>query len=342
MRSWLRIDTRARAITFLLACALAALATLLASGSSLLRLYGWLPDGALNSDRLRVMHDIARTWEQTPPDVLLLGGSQLRELMPDDPFISAALAADCGRPIRVFNAATSAQPLESSWAVADLLRRPGQLVVINLNISRVIESGTTKFFPRALLPLESAASMPAGIEQVPLSEFARRRNQLGILFTDAITALGLHGGRFENLGPFTSSQHLYRGTPRSRELKLIDAGFEAEHLRPLAAEGIGRNAAAFAVLARHRQADHTRVAFLLAPTSPEMRESLEEFSDPVNRATATLHAVAPLLDLRQSDALSPEDFADSLHLTARGRQLMWPALRAFLRSQLPDCAGSKR
>jgi hypothetical protein len=338
VRRWLSIDTRARAISFLCACALACLVTLLASGGATWRLYALLPESVLNSDRLRVTRALAVSWQSAPPDVLMLGGSQLRELVPDDSFVGAALSADCGRLIRVFNAATSSQPLESSWALADLLRRPGQLVIINLNIWRVVEPGKMKRFPRTLLPLPNAASMPAGVEQSPMAEYARRQHRLGILFEDAVTAMGLRGERLEHLGPFTSAQHVYRDLLQPAELKLTDARFQAERLRPIAATGIERNATGFDELARHLQAHGTRVAFLLAPVSPEVRQSLDAFREPVDRATAMLRETATMLDLRYAPGLSSVDFGDTLHLTTRGRQLMWPELRAFLRAQLADCA----
>jgi len=313
------------------------LLTLLASGTETWRLYGHLGDKALRSDRIRVLHDIAAVWRQAPPDVLMLGGSQLRELMPEDEFIGASLSVDCGRPIRVFNAATSSQPLESGWAIAEMLRRPGQLVIVNLNIWRVVGEQKLERFPRNLLPLPSPDTMPSGIEQVSLSAFAQRGNRLGILFSDAVAAIGLRGEQLERLGPFMSTRHSYRGPPRPAYLKMLDARFQAERLRPVAEHGIERSASGFVTLARQLSSEHRAVAFLLTPSSQEVRQNLEPFRAPANRAIAMLSDAAPLLDLRDAP-LAEEDFADTAHLTDQGRLQLWPELRSFLRSRMPDCA----
>lgn len=337
MWSWILIDTRGKAVSFLLASGLVGVLALLTSGGEVWRLYGHLGNGALRSDRIRVLHDIAAVWEKAPPDVLLLGGSQLRELMPEDAFVSATLSADCGRTIRVFNAATSSQLLESSWALADLLQRPGQLVIVNLNIWRVIETQNFDRLPRTLMPLPVADSMPPGFVQAPLSPFSERRNRLGILFTDAVTASGLRGASFERLGPFATTQHAYRDLPQSADQKMFDARFQAARLGPLAERGIERNASGFAALARQLSSEGRKVAFLLTPSSPEVRENLERLREPANRATAMLSDAAPLLDLREVRSLDDADFADNLHLTTQGRMRLWPELRSFLHSRVPGC-----
>jgi hypothetical protein len=338
VRGWLRIDTRSRAITFLCACSLAGLIVLLASGGQTWRLYGMLPERALNSDRLRIVHEIAARWEAAPPDILMLGGSQLRELMPEDEYIATALSSQCGRSISVFNAATSSQPLESSWAMADLMRRPGQLVVINLSIWRVLKGQKIERLARTLLPIPNSRNMPAGVEQVQMPWEQARRSRLGILFADAVTSTGLRGARIERAGPFASYQHSYRDVPQPAELKSIEARFQAARLRPIADREVERNVRGFIALAQHLRADKGDVVFLLTPASAEVVDEFIEFRELETRASMLLREAAPLLDLSDGSSLASTDFADTLHLTTHGRTQLWPALNAYLLSHLPDCS----
>jgi hypothetical protein len=149
--------------------------------------------------------------------------------------------------------------------------------------------------------------------------------------------MGLRGASFERLGPFASRQHAYRDVPRRADLKMLDARFQAARLRPLAERGIEHNASGFVALARQLTSERRKVAFILTPSTPEVRENLDQFREPANRATVMLRDVAPLLDLREARSLGDADFADNLHLTTQGRMRLWPELRSFLHSRVPGC-----
>jgi hypothetical protein len=190
---------------------------------------------------------------------------------------------------------------------------------------------------RILLPIPNSREMPASRAQVRMSLKDVHRIRLGILFADAAAAMGLRGASVERLGPFTSFQHSYRDAPMPVELKLIDARFQAARLRYGADRVVERNVQGFLALARHLQAKKADVVFLLAPSSPEIREAFSEFRELETRAAASLREFAPLLDLQDASSLTSMDFADTVHLTTHGRTQVWPSLRAYLLSRLPDC-----
>src|SRR5262249_35355341 len=70
--------------------------------------------------------------------VVLVGGSTVRELTADDPFVSRELTYQCGRNIQLVNLASSSQSFAESWDILTLLPDHRQrLIVVGVNSYRL-------------------------------------------------------------------------------------------------------------------------------------------------------------------------------------------------------------
>jgi hypothetical protein len=338
---WLGVDRPVRAAAFLIAAlVVAALALAVAAGPTW-RLYAYLPPSALRSDRLRITHDLATRWQRETPDVVLLGGSQVREIVPDQEFMARELSVACGRPVRVLNAASSAQLLESSWSIADRFaeREPQPLFVIGPNLWRVtdVPNGAAKL-GRALFLLPRAPSLQRAGVEVPLSLPERGQVRAGIAVMDLLTAAGF-GGHSPSAGdPFQASQHQYRAPAWSAERKLIDARFQVLESADLPASTVSANVAAYSEFARTLRSRGGSVAFLLTPYAPEARRPLAAWEGELAPAVRSLADIAAVLDLRAMP-LESADFYDTVHLMRDGRSKLWPTMQRFLVTHLSGCGG---
>lgn len=340
---WLGVTNRTSALAFLGAVVLCALLLAAFSVAPVWRAYGWLPQTALRSDRVRLVNALATRWSARSPDVLFIGGSQIREAMPGEDFIAADLSAACGGPITVFNAASSAQLPESSWAIIEQLRDGiPPLVVIGVNLWRdATDPLDAPRLARALLPLPQPAGQYADEVTLRLSRSQRLKNDLGIVFSDALATL-----RAPAPGPasdsFDGPQHLYHGDSWPAEHKAIDGHYQALVAHQTPAAVLRRNAASYAALARMIAARGGRTAFLLTPESPEFAAQFRPLGPRVTAALDELANVGVLLDLRATGQLAGADFHDSVHLRADGRRRLWPELRRAILAHLPGCESPKR
>src|SRR4051812_23879758 len=84
-----------------------------------------------------VLADLARLEQTTGDVVVLLGGSTVREFVPDDAFLSEELSRKCGRPIRFFNAGSGSQVFAETWSLAGLVPSDRlTLVLVGINFNR--------------------------------------------------------------------------------------------------------------------------------------------------------------------------------------------------------------
>ena len=337
---WLGVSHRRHAHAFLLAVAIVVSLGALMCAAPIWRLYAWLPSEALRSDRLRITHALATTWHQNVPDVLLLGGSQIREIMPDDDFASAELSVACGRTVRVLNAASSAQLPESAWAILDhFAQRPPPFIVVGSNLwRRSYDPANTHKLARLLYLLPRPTTMPPDAGALPLSLVARGKAQIGILFADALAASGFGRkvGRQGN-NPFAGRQHQYSGDAWTPERKSMDARYQVMVAHEVSVEALRANVRAHLALAEAVAARGSRIGFLLTPYSPETDQAFREIEHTTSEAYAALSQASALLDLRQGLGLQTTDFYDTVHLLSSGRRKLWPSLKMYLLSGLRGC-----
>ncbi len=334
----MNVDWRARA--FIAGMLPAVLFAALLAWGPVWRAYSLLPPQSLRSDRLRITHDIAGVWRDAVPDVLILGGSQVREAMPDASLLSGDLTTACRRPIRVFVAASSSQLLETSWAIADRFEtRAPALVMIGPNLLRdVSDRAFVERLGRSRFLIPEAASMPRAAAWRPQTAVESLQGHLGIVFADLVTVAGLRENSSRaSPDAFDSNQHNYQLPVLDRHRKLIDARYAELIAYRLSDRALGTNLDAYSAFAGQIRARKGRAVFLLTPTSPESRDVYDRVDRRFGGAAVTLARAGDVLDLRAAVPLEAGDFYDTVHLVRSGRQKLWPALRAALAQRLPGC-----
>lgn len=332
---WLSNSMRARAFIAGMLPVL-AIGVFLAAGP-VWRAYAWIPESALNSDRLRITHDLASTWLNEVPEVLILGGSQAREIFPDAQWMSRELSRACRRQIRVLAAASSSQPLETTWAIADhFSTRAPELTVLAPNLMRdrfdpAVASRLARSRFAIAQPITpegpSSRQSPVGLESLKV--------QLGIVFADAITATGLHSRpQHRATDPFDSRQHTYVLPALGERRKLVEARFAEMRLARLSDATLQANVEAYRLLTSRIRRRGGQVLLLSTPVSPVTADVWGRADQRLAAAHAHLVAADVELDLRASSGLEDKDFFDDVHLLRSGRVKLWPVLRRSLLENL--------
>lgn len=274
----------------------------------------------------------------------MLGGSQLREAIPVDSFVSSQLSAACNSEVDVLNAASSSQLIETSQAIGDwFIAEPPKLVVLSVNLWRAADEFTSpQMRARALFPLPSSRPVPLGSdgESVRLAELVRAR--LGMAFMDAANALGVGVPKYPPAtGPFLGVQHRYRPTPADAQRQVFEAHYQRLMADKLSAAGWAQDLAEYRALALDLMSRGSRVAYFIAPESPRVRSLFVRNEAAVVSALNSLPGASPqtLLDLRHAAETSESDFADATHMLESGRRAIWPRVSAWL-SGLQGCTHS--
>ncbi len=335
LSSWIAIDRPRRAAAFLVAVGLnCALIVGLVFGP-VWRLYAWIPDSALRTDRLRITHDLASKWQDATPDVLVLGGSQLREALPVDEFIAKSLSTACHRDLQVLNAASSSQLIETSRAIGDwFVGDTPELVVLSVNVWRAADEFTSpQSRARAAFSLQGSERLPADQRDGSIDLATLSRARLGITFMDAANALGIGVPNARPTdGPFLGAQHQYRTVAGDPQRQIFDAHYQSLLADQLPASALANELQEYRALALHLMSRGSRVAYFIAPESPRIRPLLAPHEDAVVAALNSLPGASPLtlLDLRHANETSESDFADFTHLLESGRHAIWPRVLDWL------------
>jgi hypothetical protein len=337
---WLGIDSPKRACAFLVAAAIVVMTAIALGAVPLWRAYASIPAENASSSRLHVTRELATTWRSRSPDILILGGSQARELFPEDSFVSAELSAECGRPVGLFNASTSSQPFETSWAVVDHFRgRTPSTIVIAANVFRVRNGGSDpERMARSLLLLPAPTTMPAAADTLQLSWLARWRAHIGISFGDALAAVGLRpqaGPRYTD--GFAGALHGYRAPGWDESRKIIEARLQSMLLIELPPSTVSRNIEDYLTLASVIRGSGAQPVFLFPPYSPEANSYLQAAEPFLGQARLSFAGSATVLDLSREETLASADFYDDVHLLSSGRRKLWPQLRPRLLASLQGC-----
>ncbi len=335
--TWLGVDDRTRAIALPIAIFIVAACAAWLTGAPVWRLYAYVPQEGLRSDRLRISHALATDWLRDPPDVLVLGGSQMREMMPADEFVSAQLSSACGRPIRVLNAASSSQLLETSWSIVDhFSEAPPAFVLLGTNPWRArTDPERTRGAELFLLP--TVHTPPPEVAAMTLSVGARARVRLAIMFADVVTAFGFREqAPLPVDGPFEARQHQYRLPVWTSEYKTIDARYQ-KRLTDDEGTSLRNNLTGYLAFAHALALRGTRTAFVAPPASPETVAAFHGRFDEAARGYVALATAGDLLDLRDSPPLASEDFWDGIHLVGSGRHKLWPVLERYLIANALGC-----
>ena len=338
---WLGIDSPKRARAFLVATVVVFMTAVALGYAPLWRVYAWMPIERASSSRLHVTRELATTWRSTSPDILILGGSQARELFPEDSLVSSELSTECGRPIRVFNAATSSQLLETSWALVDHFRgMTPPLIVVTPNVLRARHGGNNpERSARSLLLLPTPSTMPRSADTLQLSSLVRWRANIGISFIDALAATGLRQPQSPPyIDAFDGTQHGYRAPGWDEGRKAIESKLQIMLLRELPQSTVTRNIEDFLTLSSTINEGRAQTIFLLSPYSPEANSYLREAEHFLDQARLSFGSAGTVLDLSHEEKLTSADFYDNVHLLSSGRRKLWPQLRQRLLARLEGCS----
>lgn len=120
--SWLLIETPARAAGFLTAVAILAVLLLRFELGQSWNLYAAGTQVAKAGDDYQLLlQNVGSAFQGTGGElVVLLGGSTIRELTADDALLSKQLTGRCGRDIQFVNLGSSSQSFSESWDIAAL------------------------------------------------------------------------------------------------------------------------------------------------------------------------------------------------------------------------------
>lgn len=335
-------DVSARGLLVALALTLAALACL--DPSSLLHRHFQtsrpMPDGAYVAQKI-YEGGAARSF-----DVVVVGGSSMREMIPAPTGGEVAQPGLCPHRDRLLNAATSSQQPVDAYAIADAIAPPYGLLVVGLSSRRLIEDRRND--PYALqdqsveLPRSNAAVLGAlshgRIEFLSLDFFDQFRRSHWTFRT----ALDTPSGQQWPQGLRVDDRSAYPDRP----VPIADKQLIADKLLLTVEDPARDNSRSIADywldFAGHATRAGWKVLFVFTPTSAEA-ESYDVYTRPkVDPALRRIGAQYALLDLRENERpYSVEDFHDPIHVSHLGRDRLWPQLAAAIRAAQACGAGSK-
>jgi len=272
-------------------------------------------------------------------EVLLLGGSSVREFFPGNTTIDTVLGKICGRPIHALNAGTSSQNLADSAAVVDALlwenAHPKVLIVglTNYRLSHDWENWSQVLEGQILaLPASETLLLQLGFfdawgwrirdrfEQIarlaPFLKRARRR---------PASEIGAQEDR-----------HFYDREPMSITGKLEQTAVSYALRNAKFVAYAERNARRFAQTFAPFAEIGIDVVFLFTTQSPVTRVP-EINNESINMAVKLqLESTGVVIDLRNHSKLTEDMFYDEQHLRPSGRAHLWDGsiLPAQLRQRI--------
>ena len=259
-------------------------------------------------------------------EVLLLGGSSVREFFPGDRAVSKVFSRHCGLPILAVNAGTSSQSLADTAAIVDAVlqesARPKILLVglTNYRLSQPwINWNQVLEEQRLTLPVSETLLLQFGFldawkwrfhdkfEQIarlaPFYERAERR---------ANSALGQ-----------VESRHYYDRPPMSIKQKLEQTAISHTLRNANFVKYAERNARWFAHAFAPFSEMGMDIVFLFTPQSPVAR-AVDINNEIIHAAVARqLEQTGVVVDLRNGSQLTEDMFYDEQHLRPAGREHLW-------------------
>lgn len=290
-------------------------------------------------DRAYVGQKVYQTFALQSPDVLILGGSSMREMIPAPDLKSGGWQALCAGQARLLNAATSSQHPSDGYAIVDALPSREMLVVVGLNSRRLTVdkrsdpfdlSGQTVELPRSAQA--ARAALHHGRFDVGAFDFFDQIRR--VQWSLQSLYLSTRGTSFAGSGAVGPGQprddrSAYPDAPLSPEEKQLIADkllltslhYEKTAPRPATEYWLD--------FGRYIRASGGNVLFVRTPRSPEAQA--------YDRTTASLSEAAllkigqefPVLDfvkLPSAAGLGAVDFHDPVHVSHAGRDRLWPTL----------------
>lgn len=254
-------------------------------------------------------------------DVLIVGGSSTREFFPHEDALDELLLKVCGEKIRGFNAGSSSQSLEDSFAIVEYWSEkfgPPKLIVFGMTLRRFYENidGRT-VAPSLGIPISKTtiASRP-----FPARHFANtldRFNRVGRL----APLVSLGKWQLDQSHPI-ENRHRYQppgvpiGAIRSRALALADK------LRETNSEVLEKNSARIRNALNTATRNKSEILFLFTPISPSAYPAYETIIE--EQTNFDLLAGIGAVETRfKVPYLTESDFYDEQHLFFRSQVTFW-------------------
>ena len=260
-------------------------------------------------------------------DIVIIGGSSMREFFPSESSVlSAELSELCGREIRAFNAATSAQSFADSVAIIDAVKRAGgtpKTIVMGMTIARLGNEEKTWRDVLAVQPLALPGPTSVYAELNPLEAFhgrvADRFAQVRRL------APLLEGGQYR-LGTdpaHEESRHFYDRPSMTKKAKQEQALFLSA-LRKKAYTNVSmtRTARRMSVIFQRYARGGTNIVYFFTPTAPSSHVVMAAYDESIDAATHMLSQSGSVIDVRRNPRLPDEAFVDNYHLRPQGRAMV--------------------
>lgn len=283
-------------------------------------------------DATYVGFNIARVYARTPPDVLILGGSSMREATLHRRDADAWLSARCSRSIQIFNAATSSQDPLDSWAITDAISGAPRVVVVGLSYRRLMREDLADIYDPNAQTVALPSSTTAGLKSLTrgdlragvfdfFNQFERAQRSISALRGEVTGSGGAGGAALDN-----DDRSYSPASPMSAQ----ERRYMADEMYVLADDDLLRTADAMTdfwlSFARELGRRGSTTLFVMTPYGPEAESLAREYAAPIDKALGRLARENPVLDLRTNPGLTAEAFTDPTHLSLVGRATLWPAL----------------
>jgi hypothetical protein len=298
--------------------------------------------GVYPPDPAYVSRKVVREYRHETPDIIILGGSSMRDAVPPQQLAAAELSKYCGETTGIFNAATSSQHPVDGWAILDAMHGPPpRLVVVGLTYGRLSASRSRDphDFSKQVVELPRSPSAfwrSVGRADVRdnIFDFFPQLRRLNWTFTEVRKSSSTKRSRhFDDrmgvsIGQFSPSDKTY--------LVQKYSALEAENLPSMAPEMTEY----WIDFARTMKARGSKTLFVWTPISPEFEPFSKKLAPTIQTAFARLSAAAPVLDLQRAAPMPTDDFRDPLHLNVAGRTKAWGVIVRYL-AQHGACRSAK-
>jgi hypothetical protein len=354
---WLFIETRARAVGFLSVMVIMALLALrLELGNSWNLYAAGTQVEKLGDDNPLLLQAIGSAFAEKGGDlVVLLGGSAIREMTADDSLLSKELTEQCGRDIQFVNLGSSNQTFSESWDIAALAPETRRrLFLIGINPYRLAFDDADVISEQAL----NATGIPASfslwwsvavhtghvgsLERI-LASIARQERQgakwrLTDLFVPRPPV-----ARPPAEDPFQPDRSSYH-TPvwtRSEKQRQVDDYIAIR--APDFHDRFRTSAIWFNRLFDHFEGPESDVIFVIGPSDETFQKVNALVSGDLENAISLLGGERRVMDLRSQERnLDSNDFFDTQHLVATGREKLQPFFVAEVSRALRCLPGASR
>ncbi len=345
---WLFIESRSRAISFLLVSLLVLVSIALfnyqVGWTSFISRFESKPTAVQVKTALRA----ASLKHSDATNLLLLGGSTTRELTGKSEYISTLLSDYCSVPVNVINAGSSSQSLSMSRIIFDSF--PAQsidAVVIGLNFYRFTESEITYqrkivassyiFPPKSggLQGVINSQNLP-GIE--PFFQLGKSLREYFV--TENLFFAGDRPDvAEESESPYIAAHNYYTGAVLDGEKKHQRVRRFALFRWPGYDKYFSEASRQWLDFQRHTMGSGSKFGHLVLPYDRQMSK-VEALFNPImdDFLEASASAGGEVIDWRAENlGLRDDAFFDQQHLTPLGRQLIYPELVKRLAIFVTDC-----